>query len=440
MTPILELGLVYAVLALAGLLARRLGTSAIPFFVAAGMLVGPHGLTLSFLDLRVVRDPAVVDLLGRIGLLLLLLFVGLELPVSRLLQSGQRIVVGGVTYVALNAALSVAYGLLLGWEGLEVLALVGIMSISSSAIVARILIDLRRTANPETELILGIITIEDVFLAVYLTALSGILLTGAIQPARLLAGAALSLLFIAGVVAAGHAGRRLLDRALADLPQELFLLLVFALVLTVAGAGEVLHVAEAVGALLVGLVLAGTAHREAIQERLLPVRDLTAAVFFFAFGAAVPPAGLWAVALPAIGGAAVSVAGSFLAGLAAGWWGGHSFRASSRLGMTILARGEFSVMVAVLARQGGLDSRLQPFAALYVLILALASPSLARHANAIADALRGVAGRWPGRRPPAPPAPTTASGAGQQAVAAGAGRAGRHDRTGVGKAAMGGSF
>jgi CPA2 family monovalent cation:H+ antiporter-2 len=404
-TPVLELGLVYALLALAGLLARRLRSSAVPFFVATGVLAGPHGLTLSSLDLRVVHDPAIVDLLGRIGLLLLLLFVGLELPVSRLLQSGQRIVVGGVTYVALNAALSAAYGMVLGWGRLEVLAMVGIMSISSSAIVARILIDLRRTANPETELILGIITIEDIILAVYLTALSAILLTGTIEPTRLLAGAALSILFIAGVVAAGHAGRRFLDRTLANLPQELFLLLVFALLLLVAGGGELLHVAEAVGALLVGLVLAGTVHRGTIEERLLPVRDLTAAVFFFAFGASVPPAELWAAGLPAIGGAALTVVGSFAAGLAAGWWGGLSFRASSRLGTTILARGEFSVMVAVLARQGGLDARLQSFAALYVLILALASPSLARHANDIADALRTLADRLPGRRPPPPPAP-----------------------------------
>jgi CPA2 family monovalent cation:H+ antiporter-2 len=412
MTPILELGLVYASLTLAGLAARHLRTSAVPFFVAAGMLVGPHGLVLDPLDLRLIRDPAVADILGRIGLLLLLLFVGLELSVPRLLASGQRIVVGGVSYIALNATLSAAFGAALGWPRLEVTALVGIMSISSSAIVARILIDLRRTANPETELILGIITVEDIFLALYLTALSGILLTGVAEPGRLLVGAGASILFIAGVIAVGHAGRRLLDRALADLPQELFLLLIFALVLLIAGAGELLHVAEAVGALLVGLVLAGTTHREAIEERLLPVRDLTAAVFFFAFGASVPPAGLWRAILPALAGAAVTVGGSLAAGLAAGWWAGLSFRASSRMGLTILARGEFSLMVAVVAQRGNLDPRLQPFAALYVLILALASPSLARHANGIADALRRLAERWPGRRTPVPPAPPASHASG----------------------------
>jgi CPA2 family monovalent cation:H+ antiporter-2 len=240
-------------------------------------------------------------------------------------------------------------------------------------------------------------------------------------------GAALSLLFISGVVAAGHAGRRLLDRALANLPQELFLLLVFALVLVVAGAGEVLHVAEAVGALLMGLILAGTVHREAIEERLLPVRDLTAAVFFFAFGASVPPAGLWGAILPALAGAAVTVVASFAAGLGAGSWSGLSFRASSRIGLTILARGEFSLMVAAVAQRGNLDPWLQPFAAMYVLILALASPSLARHANGIADAVRGVAGRWPGRRPPAPPAQPGATSADRELVRMAAGRPGSEE-------------
>lgn len=403
LTTALELGLVYAILALAGLLARRLGISAIPLFVVAGILVGPHGLILGPVDLRLVRNPAAVDLLGRIGLLLLLLFVGLELPVPRLLRSGQRIVVGGIGYIVLNAALSAAFGWVLGWPSLEVLAVVGIMSISSSAIVARILIDLRRTANPETELILGIITIEDIFLALYLTAFSGILLTGSIEPLQILAGSIISIAFIAGVIAIGHAGRRVLDRTLEGLPQELFLLLVFGLVLLVAGAGELLHVAEAVGALLVGLVLAGTEHREAIEERLLPVRDLTAAVFFFAFGASVPPAGLGGAALPATAGAAVTVVGSFAAGLIAGWWGRLSFRAASRIGLTVVARGEFSLMVAVVAQRGKLEAWLQPFAALYVLILALTTPSLAKHANGIADGLRALAERIPGRHPPAAP-------------------------------------
>jgi CPA2 family monovalent cation:H+ antiporter-2 len=346
----------------------------------------------------------VVDVLGRIGLLLLLLFVGLEMSVPRLLASGRRILVAGALSIALNAVLSAGFGSALGWARLEVLALVGIMTISSSAIVARILIDLRRTANRETELILGIITIEDIFLAVYLTALSGILLAGSFDLGPLLAGGAVSILFILGMIAAGHAGRHLLDRALEGRPQELFLLAVFALVLLVAGAGELLHVADAVGALLVGIVLAGTAHRQAIEERLLPVRDLTAAVFFFAFGGSVQPAGLSGAILPALAGAGVTIVGSLGAGVAAGWWGRLSLRAAFRIGLTIVARGEFSLLVAVLARQGGLDRGLQSFAALYVLILALASPSLARHANVIADTLRGLVKRWAGGPPPGSPA------------------------------------
>src|SRR3990170_1490130 len=86
---------------------------------------------------------------------------------------------GGSIYIALNFTLGLLFAWLMEWPLKEILVAAGITTISSSAIVAKMLVDLKRTANPETEMILGIIMFEDIFLAVYLSVVSGLVLSGA---------------------------------------------------------------------------------------------------------------------------------------------------------------------------------------------------------------------------------------------------------------------
>jgi CPA2 family monovalent cation:H+ antiporter-2 len=95
--------------------------------------------------------------MGRLGVLFLLFHLGLEFSVGRLLRAGRTIVKGGTIYLAMNFTLGLLFGWFMGWPVREVLVAAGITTISSSAIVAKVLVDLRRTANPETEMILGII-------------------------------------------------------------------------------------------------------------------------------------------------------------------------------------------------------------------------------------------------------------------------------------------
>lgn len=93
-----------------------------------------------------------------------------------MIKSGKSIAVGGTIYILINFSLGLLYGFITGFSFLQVLVLAGVITISSSAIVAKVLVDLKRTANPETELILGIIMFEDIFLAVYLSVVSGLVL------------------------------------------------------------------------------------------------------------------------------------------------------------------------------------------------------------------------------------------------------------------------
>lgn len=395
---VLEAGLALALISAAALLSWKLRFSTVPFLILVGMAVGPHAPTVGVFDFRFVQSEPLIAFMGRLGVLFLLFYLGLEFSVGRLVRSGRSIAVGGSIYIGINFTLGLAYAVLLGWPIREVLVSAGITTISSSAIVAKVLVDLRRTANPETEMILGIIMFEDVFLAVYLSVVSGLVLSGATSLVGVVLSASMALGFMVGVLVLGRLAVPLLNRKLRIRSDEVFLLTVFAGLFLVAGLAETVHVAEAIGALLVGLVIAETEHRDRIEHLVIPFRDFFGALFFFSFGLTIDPfslGGAWGIALGAV---ALTLVGNYVAGLLAGRAAGLSPASSSNIGLTIVSRGEFSIVVASLAKAGGLLPILQPFAALYVLILAILGPLLTRESQRVHRALTPRALPRPGTR------------------------------------------
>jgi CPA2 family monovalent cation:H+ antiporter-2 len=380
---VLEVGLALALITFAVWLAARLRLSNVPFLILIGMAVGPHAPQFGVFDFRFIGTAPLIEFMGRIGILFLLFYLGLESNVSRLIQAGRSIFVGGTIYIVINFTLGFAYAYFTGFSVKEMMVLAGITTISSSAIVAKILFDYRRTANPETELILGITMYEDVFLAVYLSLLSGLVLSGATSLGGVLSSAGLALGFIVGLLVIGRWATPLLNRLLRISSNELFILVVFALLFLFAGLGETIHVAEAIGALLLGLILGETEHSARLERLVVPFRDFFGAIFFFGFGLTVDPFALGGAVWLAIGAAALSLLGVIIAGQLAGRVAGHSGAKSFSVGLTLLGRGEFSIIVARLAQSGGLLPLIQPFAALYVLILATFAPLLAKESERI---------------------------------------------------------
>jgi CPA2 family monovalent cation:H+ antiporter-2 len=331
--------------------------------------------------------------MGRAGVLFLLFYLGLEFSVSRLIRSGRSIVLGGSIYIAINFAAGLGYAYLLGAPLKETLVIAGITTISSSAIVAKVIFDLRRAANPETEMILGIIMFEDVFLAFYLSVVSGLVLSGATSLGGILKSVGLSLAFILGMIFVGIKATPLLNQILSIPSNEVFLLVVFAFLFLLAGFGETIHVAEAIGAVLLGLALSETEHSERIERMIVPFRDFFGALFFFGFGLTIDPFGLGGAVWPALGAVALTVVGNVVAGVLAGRSAKLSTAASLNTGLTIVSRGEFSIIMANLAKAGDLSPLIQPFAALYVLILAVLGPLLTKESDRIYDFLEKIFGR-----------------------------------------------
>lgn len=380
---VFEIGLAIGLAALAALISAYLRFTTAPFLILMGMIVGPHAPHFGMIDLRFIQTAPLIDFMGRVGVLFLLFYLGLEFSVSRLIKSGKSIAVGGSIYIGINLTLGLIYAWLVGFPLNEILVVAGITTISSSAIVAKVLFDLRRTANMETPLILGIIMYEDVFLAVYLSLVSGLVLSGATSVFGILQAAGLALGFIIGLLVIGRFLTPLLNRALRIGSNEVFLLVIFAALFLLAGAGGTVNVAEAIGALLVGLVLSETEHSQRIEHLIVPFRDFFGALFFFGFGLTIDPFALGGAVWLALGAVVITVAGNVAAGFLAGRTSGLTTQESVTVGLTIVSRGEFSIIMANLAKAGNLMPVIQPFAALYVLILAVLGPLMTKESERI---------------------------------------------------------
>ncbi|EJL23885.1 cation:proton antiporter [Brevibacillus sp. BC25] len=387
---VFEVGLALALIAIAGFLSMKLKFSIVPFYILVGMIVGPHAPDIGLFDLRFIESAPLIEFMGRLGVLFLLFYLGLEFSVGRLIKAGRSIAVGGTIYIVINFTLGLVFGWAAGFPLKEVLIIAGITTISSSAIVAKVLVDLKRTANRETEMILGIIMFEDIFLAVYISIVSGLVLSGATSLAGVLSSALIALGYMLLLIIVGRKLVPFLNRALNIKSNEVFMITVFAALFLIAGFSETIHVAEAIGALLVGLVLAETQHMKRIEHLILPFRDFFGAMFFFSFGLTIDPLSLGGAVWLSIGAVALTLFGNVVAGLLAGRSAGLSPKASTNIGLTIVSRGEFSIIMANLGKAGALMEILQPFAALYVLILAILGPLLTKESKHIYKLLNAV--------------------------------------------------
>ena len=372
---LVELGLLLLLLGAAGTLALRVGLSAVPLFLIAGLLVGQGGL------FPAPSAAPFLQLAAGIGVVLLMLALGLEFSSSEFTNALRHHGPSGLVDFALNATPGLVCGVALGLPPAGAVALAGITWISSSGIVARTLADLGRLGYRETPSVLSILVLEDIAMAAYLPIL-GVMLAGAGLAAGLLGvGVAVGAVMVV-VVLSTRVGR-ILERLLSHDSDEQVMLRVLGVTLLVAGIAERLGVSAAVGAFLVGLATSGPT-AETARRVLAPLRDLFAAAFFLSFGYNTDPATIPEV-LPAA--LALAVVTGFTK-LATGWYAagrdGVGRRGRWRAGTVLIARGEFSIVIAGLAASAGIAG-LEPVATTYVLLLAIAGPVLARFSGQVRD-------------------------------------------------------
>jgi monovalent cation:H+ antiporter-2, CPA2 family len=363
----LELGLAILGLALLARIAHRFRFSAIPLYLFAGLAFGKGGLApLDFSE-------SFIHIGAEIGVLLLLFMLGLEYTGEELKRNLQAGLPAGAIDFLLNFPPGLIAGFLLGWRPLACVLLGGITYISSSGVIARILSELRRMDCPETPAILSVLVLEDLAMALYLPIVAVLIAQGSTR--TMLISVAVAVVTVSVVLAIAVRYGSVISRFASSESDEIILLTTFGAVLLVAGMAQRFHVSAAIGAFLVGIAVSG---RIAEQSRrlLAPLRDLFSAIFFFFFGLQIDPASLPLVLPYALALGAVTA----ITKVMTGYWASRRIavdaRGSWRAGIALIARGEFSIVIAGLGMT--LEPRLEPFAAAYVLLLAILGPVLAR--------------------------------------------------------------
>ncbi|MEE2524239.1 cation:proton antiporter [Pseudarthrobacter sp. J75] len=372
---LIELGAVVFCLGLLARLAGRIGMSPIPFYLLGGLGFGAGGV----IKLEGMQEFA--HLSGEIGVILLLLMLGLEYTASELVTGLRRSWKAGILDFVLNFLPGVGIALLLGWGLVGAMVMGGVTYISSSGIAAKVITDLGRLGNRETPTVLSILVFEDLAMAVYLpiltATLSGVSFLGGLQTV----GISLAVVTVVLVVALRHGHR--VSSALHSENSEVFLLNLLGAALLVAGLASALQVSAAVGAFMLGIAISGvTAHN---ATRILePLRDLFAAIFFVAFGlntdpASIPPVLGWALVL-----AVVTALTKMITGIWAAKQAGIARPGRFRAGAALIARGEFSIVIAGLAvTSGAVPGDLAALATAYVLIMAVMGPLAARYVESV---------------------------------------------------------
>lgn len=369
---LIELGAVVLGLAVLARTSHAFGLSPIPAYVLAGLAVGRGGL----IELDFTED--FIRLGADIGVVLLLLTLGLEYAAEDLRAALRGGLPVGVLDLGLNFPPGFVAGLALGWDLEAALLLGGVTYISSSGVVAKTLRDLGRVGNRETPAVLSVLVLEDLAMAVYLPVV-GVVLAGRGAAAGM-ASVAISLGAVAVILAVALRYGGLLSRLLASRSDEVLLLSVFGVTLLIAGLAQGVQVSAAVGAFLVGIALSGPVSERA-APLIAPLRDLFSATFFLFFSLQVDPSDLPGVLLPAGVLAVVTAWTKVVVGRVGAARIGVERRGRARAGASLIARGEFSIVIAALGVAAGVEDRLGPLAAAYVLVLAVAGPLATKYAD-----------------------------------------------------------
>ena len=369
-----EIGALILALALLSRVAGRFGITAVPLYLIAGLAMGEGGIV----QLDVTRG--FFEITAEIGVLLLLFALGLEYSESELRDGLKTGIPPGLVDMALNAIPGVVLGLILGWDPLAAVLLGGVTWISSSGVVSKALSDFGRLGFRETPAVLNLLVIEDLAMAVYLPVVAALIVGGTILAT--LTSVAIALVAVSVILLAALRYGRWISNLVAGGSNETFLLTVFGITLLVAGIAQQLEVSGAIGAFLVGLALSGRAEQRA-NELISPLRDLFAATFFLFFSFQIDPADLLDVAIPAL---VLAVVTAFTK-VATGWYAagrvGAAPKGRLRAGTVLIARGEFSIVIAALGSSLVNGPELGALAAGYVLVTAVIGPIAARFADQI---------------------------------------------------------
>lgn len=386
-----DLALIMTAAAVATVICQRLNQPVVLGYILAGVVIGPNNPWI-----RLVVNEEEIRTLAELGVILLMFSVGLHFSFRKLKEVGGVAIVTAVVEIAGMFFLGERMGRLLGWSTMDAIFLGAILSISSTTIIAKVLESMGLLRPGFARLIFGVLIVEDILAIAMMGMLTSFGTTGELS----WLGAGQTLLKLAAFFVAVAVGGFLLVPGLVRLAsrtrmEEVLLITVLGLIFAGAIFAERLGFSVALGAFLIGAVLAEVKEVNRIEKLVAPVRDLFSAIFFTSSGMlitfAMTPRGVAEVGLIAL----VVVIGKIIFSTFGALLGGADLRTAVRAGMSLAQIGEFSFILAGLGMSLGVTGqRLYSLAVMVSAVTTLTTPYLIRVSEGSADWMERKAPRW----------------------------------------------
>ncbi len=373
-----DLAVVMVVAGLVTVIFHRFKQPVVLGYILAGVIIGPH--TPPF---PLIHEETTISTLAELGVILLMFSLGLEFSLRKLKQVGGTAFIAAFLEILLMVWVGYEIGRMFGWSMMDSIFLGAMLSISSTTIIVKALAEMGKSKEKFAQLIFGILIIEDILAIAMIALLSGIAMTGSLhvgEVARTLGK--LSVFLVASLVVGLLVVPRLLTYVARFKSNEMLLVTVLGLCFGFSLLAVKLGYSVALGAFLIGAVIAESREIHRVELLIEPVRDMFSAIFFVAIGLLIDPGMLATHWLPVLVITVAVVVGKIITCSFGTYVGGYDMRSSLRVGMGLAQIGEFSFIIASLGLTLNVTSKfLYPIAVAVSAITTLLTPYLIKSAD-----------------------------------------------------------
>lgn len=377
---IIDLSLVLGAASITTLIFKKLRQPLVLGYIIAGVLVGPH-----FQFFPSVVEVEDIRIWAEIGVIFLLFSLGLEFSFRKLAKVGSASSIMALTEVIVMSVLGYLTGKLLGWRNIDSIFLGGILSISSTTIIIKAFEELGMKTQRFAGLVFGVLIVEDLFAILLLVLLSTIALSQQFAGSEMLVsmlkfGFFLMIWFLSGILLVPT----FLKRTSKLMDDEMLLIISVTLCLLMVILAVQAGFSQALGAFIIGSILAETTKAEKIEGLIKPVRDLFGAIFFVSVGMLIEPQMIVTYAGPILIISLITIVGKFISIAGGGMMAGQGLRTSIQSGMSVTQIGEFSFIIATLGLTLKVTSEfLYPIAVVVSVLTTFTTPYLIRYSEPV---------------------------------------------------------
>ena len=347
-------------------------------YIVAGFLASPN-----FVYLPSVTTENNIEFWAQIGIIVLLFSLGLEFSFKKLINAGGSAVVTALIIVIGMMCAGFCIGHVLGFSNINCLFLGGMLSMSSTTIIIKAFNDLNITHKKFASQVFAVLIVEDLFAVVMMVILSSIAINNSVQGSDMLFSIGKLIFFLIIWFAVGvYVLPSALNRTRRFLNNESLLIVSMGLCLGMAVFSVYCGFSLALGAFIMGSILAGTSFAERIEHVVVPVKDLFGSVFFISVGMMVKPDVIVEYAAPILILSAVVIVGMIVFGTFGMLVSGQTLKVAIESGFSLTQIGEFAFIIATLGMQlGVLDPTIYPIVVAVSVLTTFTTPYFIRLAD-----------------------------------------------------------